>query len=301
MWIDSHAHLDTFVADGSWSEIRSRMQTAQVSSVIAIGGSVAANELALATAREHGEVHAVIGYDRDEAERAPDFGLLRDLVNAERPVGIGETGLDYFYGKDTASQQRALFERNLSVAAEFGLPVVVHTREAKEDTYQLLREYVSERTRRRAASGDSDTVTRLAASEDNSVAPKIGRANRLGELNGDVRSNTVPGVIHCYTGDADQALKLLELGFMISFSGIVTFKKSDALRTVLKVIPDDRLLIETDAPYLAPVPKRGKQNEPAFVSYVGEGIAQYLDRPIDEMAMLTSRNARRLFNLPEPT
>ncbi len=303
MWIDSHAHLDAFVADGSWPEVLAGMRAAQVGSVIAIGGSVAANELALTMAREYAEVHAVVGYDRDEAEREPDFGLLRDLVNAERPVGIGETGLDYYYGQETARQQCALFEQNLSVAAAYGLPVVVHTRDAEDDTYRLLRDFVrawSGRTNGQESRTDSGSAGRLAPPEENPVAAQIGRANpaKRDEPNRAVLHTAVPGVIHCYTGTAEQALKLLELGFMISFSGIVTFKKSDALREVLKVVPDDRLLIETDAPYLAPVPKRGKRNEPAYVAYVGEGIADYLGRPAAELAQITAQNTRKLFNLP---
>ena len=260
MWIDSHAHLDSFIADGSWPAVWQRAREAGVDQVVAIGGSIAANELALETACRERGVFAVLGYDRDEAAKPPaERPALGERLAEEVVVGVGETGLDYHYSRDTAALQCALLEEMLAAACGAGLPVVVHTREAQADTLHLLRAY----------------------------------ADRWSGASG------CPGVIHCYTGDADFARRLLDLGFMISFSGIVTFKKADELRAALAVVPDDRLLIETDAPYLAPVPLRGRRNEPAWVCHVGESVARTLQRPVEEIAALTSANARRLFNLPE--
>ena len=257
MWMDSHAHLDPFLEDRSWPDVQRRAGEAGVTTIIAIGGSSAANERAVRVAGQERNVYAVVGYDRDAAEQDPDWAALERQLAEPGVVGIGETGLDYHYNRDTAPAQRTLLERNLAVALRHRLPVVVHTRDADEDTLRLLRAFVDQ--------------------WDNPSRP--------------------PGVIHCFTGGTPFAGALLELGFLISFSGIVTFKKADDLRAVLPVIPLDQLLIETDAPYLAPVPRRGKRNEPAFVVHVGEYIAATLGRTPEELARITTTNGRRLFGL----
>lgn len=257
MWIDSHAHLDTFCDANEWTDVRQRMQEHAVTDVVAIGGTVEANVLAIQMAEAEPCVHAVVGYDRDEAGKQPDLDLLRRQVETGSIVGIGETGLDYYYSQDTATQQCELLEAMLDIAVASALPVVIHTRDADADTERLLRNYVD---RWSGASG-------------------------------------VPGVIHCFTGDAEFARRMLDLGLMLSFSGIVTFKKADELREALRIVPLGRLLIETDAPYLAPVPKRGKRNEPAFVRYVGEGVATFLGLTAEEIAQHTSANARKLFSV----
>jgi TatD DNase family protein len=255
---DSHAHLDAFIENNDWPAAWQRAQEAGVELLIAIGGSDLANARALQAAQTHAGIYAVLGFDRDEAAGHPDFDGLRRDLGQTGAVGLGEMGLDYHYSADTASLQCQLMERQLDLACETGLPVVIHTREAEADTLRLLSRY----------------ATRWSGRGD------------------------YPGVIHCYTGGVAFARSLMDLGFMISFSGIVTFKKADELREVLKILPDDRLLIETDAPYLAPVPLRGKTNEPAYVTHVAAGIADYLSRPMEEIAELTLSNTRRLF-LPE--
>ena len=255
MWVDSHAHLDTFESDGTWPDTWAQAQAAGVQTVIAIGGSTDANQRALAMARSNHDIYAGLGYDRDAVSATPDWDQLQQHLTASGVVGVGETGLDYHYGADQAGAQQALLERNLEAARAANLPVVIHTREAEDDTVSILRAHVA------TGQGIPDC----------------------------------PGVIHCFTGDAPFARRLLDLGFMISFSGIVTFKKSDALRAVLPSVPLDRLLIETDAPYCAPVPKRGKRNEPAFVAYVGECVAAELGMSVAELASQTTTNAQRLF------
>ncbi len=257
MWIDSHMHLDAFLEDGSWESVWSRAKESRVEQVIAIGGTAEANRSAVRIAEENEGVHAVVGYDRDEAGRDPSMDDLRELFPHPRVVGVGETGLDYHYQPETALNQKALLEQMLSCALEFELPVVIHTRDAEDDTYQALRSHVE-------------------------------------KLSGNL---TYPGVVHCYTGGPAFARKLLTLGYMLSFSGIVTFKTADQIREALRCVPDDRLLIETDAPYLAPVPHRGKRNEPGWVRHTGEFIADYLGRSVEEIASITSRNARNLFSL----
>lgn len=258
MFVDSHVHFDRFVRDGSFDELMQHAREAQVREMLAVGGTPEANALSLKLAEEHpGCISGCAGYDRDEAARDYDLAALRIQVEDPLVKAVGETGLDYYYSADTAPKQKKLFTENLVLAAEFLKPVVVHSRDADEDTVALLSEYA------RNWRGDPGRL----------------------------------GVLHCFTRDTRFARQVLDLGLMISFSGIVTFANADALREVVQFVPDDRLLIETDAPYLAPVPMRGKRNEPAFVVHVAKQLADLKGCSIDCIANLTANNARTLFAL----
>jgi TatD DNase family protein len=256
LFTDSHLHFDTFEEEGVVPGILERATAVGVVRMVAIGGSDEANLRAVRLAGANPEtIRAVVGYDRDEAETFRSASTVRELV-AQHPVaGIGETGLDYHYSADTRKEQLALFSAMLELAGQECLPVVVHSREADEDTLRLLREHASNWT---------------------------GSPDRL-------------GVLHCFTGGAEFARDLLEIGYYISFSGIVTFKRADGLRRVAAGIPSHRLLIETDAPYLAPMPYRGKRNEPAYVVQVAEAVASARGCSLEETAKTTSENAARLF------
>ncbi|MCF7817732.1 MAG: TatD family hydrolase [Kiritimatiellales bacterium] len=258
MLIDTHVHFDRFAKDGTLPELLEHAKEAKVLEMVAIGGSSAANALSLKLAQEHpGRIFGCAGYERDEATGAPDFAELRTFVADPLVKAVGETGLDYFYSAETAAAQRKLFAENLALAGEFGKPVVVHTRDADEDTLALLRDF----------------------SKDWKSDPA-----RL-------------GVLHCFTRDTAFARQVLDLGLMISFSGIVTFANAGPLREVARYVPDDRLLIETDSPYLAPVPMRGNRNEPAFVVHVAKQLAELRGCSVDSIANLTAKNARILFAL----
>jgi TatD DNase family protein len=258
MFIDSHVHFDRFVKEGSFGDILKSAREAGVMEMVAIGGTPEANALSLRLAEEHpGCIFGCAGYDRDEAAGAYDLAALRTFLEDPLVKAVGETGLDYYYTPETAAQQRKLFAENLALAAEFRKPVVVHSRDADEDTVALLSDYA------RSWQGDP------------------GRT----------------GVLHCFTRDLGFARQVLDLGLMISFSGIVTFANADALREVAGYVPADRLLIETDSPYLAPVPMRGRRNEPAFVVHVAKQLAELKGCSLDFMANLTATNARTLFSL----
>jgi TatD DNase family protein len=196
------------------------------------------------------------GISPEEAVRE----LTRLRGTLPRPLSaVGEIGLDAHYGvPEDAPVQRALFERQVTLAAEWGLPVVVHCREAESAVLEVLRSAGSK------------------------------------ELAGQGRL----GVLHCFVGDADFARAVLDLGMMVSFSGILTFRNADALRAVAKTIPRDRLLIETDSPYLAPVPFRGKVNEPAYVEHTLRRLAEVRSESEETLAAATCANARRLFDTP---
>jgi len=258
MFIDTHVHFDRFVEEGSFPALLEHAREAKVEEMVAIGGSPEANALSLKLAEEYpGRIYGCAGLDRDEALKRPDLSELRALVQNPLVRAVGETGLDYFYTPETAAEQKRLFAENLALAAEFGKPVVVHTRDADEDTVALLKDY---------AQAWKAEPARL-------------------------------GVLHCFTRETAFARQVLDLGLMISFSGIVTFANADALRGVVRYVPDDRLLIETDSPYLAPVPMRGKRNEPAFVVHVAKQLAQLKGCSLESIANLTATNARTLFAL----
>lgn len=253
---DSHAHLDAFVEDGTLGDVLDRARAAGVMRTVAIGGSNVSNLCAVESARRYPhQLRATVGFDREEAAGQPDWVAAEALLADPLVAAVGETGLDYHYAPETAPAQRALFQANLERAKRFSLPVVVHTREADEDTVQLLADFV------RAWPGEAGRV----------------------------------GVIHCFTGSADLASRLLDLGFYISFSGIVTFKNAADLRDVARLVPSDRLLIETDAPFLAPVPFRGKRNEPAWVMEVAAALASVRNDTLQELTKQTWVNATRLF------
>ncbi|WP_372808033.1 TatD family hydrolase [Pontiella sp.] len=258
MFIDTHVHFDRFVKDGSFAEILEHAKEAQLHEMVAIGGSAEANALSLKLAEEYpGRIFGCAGYDRDEATEGYDLSALREQVAHPLAKAVGETGLDYYYTADTAAEQKKLFNENLALAVEFEKPVVVHSRDADADTIALLKDYA------RAWKGEP------------------GRC----------------GVLHCFTRDTAFARQVLDLGLMISFSGIVTFLNADPLREVATYVPDDRLLIETDSPYLAPVPMRGNRCEPAFVVHTANRLAELRGCSVDFMANLTATNARTLFAL----
>ena len=259
---DTHCHFETTDAD-EISATLSRAKAAGVEKVMAVGGSPALNAAALAAATlenvkcrmENGELRSLpdvvyaIGYDRDQAgaakvDTSAIFHFPFSIFNFS---AIGEIGLDYHYSPETRKEQMELFAAQLEEARRRDLPVVIHTREAAEDTIALLKEIPSR------------------------------------------------GVIHCFTGTSDEAKAYLDLGFSISISGIVTFRAADNVRETALVVPDDRILIETDSPFLAPVPMRGKPNEPAFVKYTCEFLAKLRGMASDDFAELTFANAERTF------
>lgn len=257
--IDTHAHFDDFAADGDTAEVISAARAAGVERIVAIGGNPDANRLALELAAEYGAcIRCACGFDRDLAAGQPDVGELRGQLAAGSVVGVGECGLDYHYAPETAAAQMRLLETNLALALEFELPVVIHSRDADEDTLGLLGEY--------AAACDP------------------GRASI--------------GVLHCFTRTKPMARRLVDIGFHISFSGIVTFRNAGALREVAAYLPEDRIVIETDSPYLAPEPVRGRQsNRPELLPHIAQRLAEVRAAAPEHIAAVTTRNALTLFGL----
>lgn len=256
--IDSHCHLADEAFAGDLPEVVARARSAGVTSALCILDAASEDErLRAAVVREAWpEVRFAVGVhphhaghyreDAAEAVRVTEAAL----AEADRPVAIGEIGLDYHYDFATPAVQQRVFSALVRLARERGLPVVIHTREADQDTVRILRE---------------------------------------------TGGGGVRGVFHCFTGDRALAEAALELGFHLSFSGIVSFPKAGALREVAAGVPEDRLLVETDSPYLAPVPHRGKRNEPAFVINVAEAVAALRGTTPEALGERTCENFVRLF------
>ena len=264
MFFDTHAHFDTFEAEGTTRAVLARAATAGVARMCAVGSSEASNALVVKLAQEHPDtLVAAVGYDRDQLDKPRDMERLSALASQPGVVAVGEIGLDYYYSAETAPAQRVLCGQMLEFAAERRLPVIIHSRYADEDTLDMLGEF-------------------------STVWKKVFHR---------VENRPPPGIVHCFTGDLAFAENLLGLGYMISFSGIVSFNNAGPLREVAWHVPEDRLLIETDCPYLTPKPHRGRSNEPAFVVRVAEVLAEARGTTVESLAALTFSNAEKVFQL----
>ena len=259
MFVDSHCHLDRLSPDTHGGDLSRTLDAARARGVqqfLAISVTLDGVPELAAIRQAHDDVVISAGvHPLHQVEHEPSVAEIVACAKAHAAVAIGESGLDYHYDSVPAEVQHERFARHLQAATELSLPIVVHTREAREDTLSLIRQY-------------SD--------------PEIG------------------GVLHCFTEDLEMARDAVRLGFYISLSGIVTFRNAEALREVARKVPLDRLLIETDSPYLAPVPHRGKPNEPAWVVDVAQCIADERGISVDEVAMQTTANFYRLFPKAQP-
>ncbi|MFM9978924.1 MAG: TatD family hydrolase [Sphingomonadaceae bacterium] len=253
MFADSHCHLNYKGLVEDQAAVLTRARGAGVSAMLNISTRESEWDAVVGVAEREPDVWASIGIHPHEADAHPEVDTARLVARAAhaRVVGIGETGLDYYYDHSDRDRQKASFRAHIAAARATGLPIIVHTRDAEADTASILADAMG--------------------------------AGRFG------------GVIHCFTASADFAKIALGLGFYISISGIVTFKNAKDLQATAGQIPDDRLLIETDAPFLAPVPHRGKSCEPAFVTDTAAYLANLRGQSIDHLATTTARNFRTLF------
>ncbi|MBV9925010.1 MAG: TatD family hydrolase [Acidobacteria bacterium] len=258
MFIDSHAHIDGEEFDADRDEVVARAREAGVRAILNVGtGDPHAGnfERAVAVAERYEHVYAAVGVHPHDAKLYDGAAerLILEFVRSRRVVAVGEIGLDYHYDHSPREVQRDVFAKQLRLAREEGVPVIIHSREADEETLEILR----------------------------------------AEYAGAVRG----GVMHCFGGGPALAEGALALGFYISFAGNVTFKKAEALREVALTVPSDRLLVETDCPYLAPVPHRGRRNEPAYVAATARFLADLRGLGEEEFGRATSENFARLFGV----
>jgi len=252
--VDSHCHLDMLTEHDSTDNIIKRAIESNVHYLQTICTRLDEFEKILSIAKKYDNVFASVGIHPSEVKEVTLAETLVQLATDAKVIGLGETGLDYFYNKELDHQllQRYSFQQHIIAAQENKLPVIIHTRDAEEDTYNILVE--------------------------------------------NKKHKEFPGLIHCFTASKEFAAKMLDLGMYISISGIVTFKNAENIREALKYIPIERILVETDSPYLAPVPKRGKTNEPSYTRYVVEYLAELKGISAEKMAQQTTDNFFQLFS-----
>ena len=259
MFVDSHAHIDGPEFDADREQVIQRARDAGVSVILNIGTGdphSGALERAVELAEAHADIYTAIGIHPHDARLFDDAAeqlIIKLKTQSSRVIAWGEIGLDFHYDNSPREVQMKVFQRQLQLAGEANLPVIIHTREAEPETVDILKSQVA--------------------------------------------GGNPPGIMHCFSGSSWLAQQAIDLGFYISFSGIVTFKKAEELRTIAKQVPLDRLLIETDCPFLAPVPYRGKRNEPAYVVEVARCQAELHGKTVEEMGQITSQNFARFFNL----
>ena len=252
--VDSHCHLNYEGLADRQDEVLANARARGVSAFLNISTRQSEWDDVIAVADRNEDVWATVGVHPHEADAHPDLGsaALVSAASHSRVIAIGECGLDYYYDKSDRAAQRDRFQAHIEAARQSGLPLVVHTRDAEDDTAEMLERAVKE--------------------------------------------GGVTGVLHCFTGSAELARKGLDLGFHISLSGIVTFKNAADLQEIAKWLPADRMLVETDSPFLAPVPHRGKTCEPAFVADTAAFVAELREEEPDTLADATTANFYRLFS-----
>jgi len=253
LFIDSHCHLDRLNLDDFEQNLDNVVRAAsqaQVQQMLCVSVTLEDFPTMVTKTQGYDNVHLSCGMHPLNQEDIVDESKLLELAKHPRVIAVGETGLDYFYAPETKVLQLDSFRKHIRVAKQLNKPLIIHTRDAQQDTLSIMAE---------------------------EGAAQVG------------------GVLHCFTESFEMAEQAMKMGFYISFSGIVTFKNASALREVAKKIPDDMFLIETDSPYLAPVPHRGKQNQPAYVAEVAKHLASIRGQSIDEIAKLSTNNYKRLF------
>ena len=264
MLVDHHCHLDFPQFAEDLDSVVARARAVGVGSLVTISTHIRRFETYKAIAEAHEDIFFTVGTHPHNAHEELDIPVEEIVRLSQHPkcVAVGEAGLDYYYQNSPREAQAEGFRRHIAAARETGLPLVIHTRDADEDTAAILSE--------------------------------------------EHAKGAFPAVLHCFTGGRDLALRAVELGLYVSFSGVITFKKADALREIAAQLPLERVLVETDAPYLAPVPFRGKTNEPSYVVHTAQALADAREISLGELAAATTENffrlytkARRPANFPE--
>ncbi|MGX7023923.1 TatD family hydrolase [Vagococcus hydrophili] len=256
MIFDTHTHLNVEAFESEIPEVIERARELGVTEMAVVGFDTPTIEKSLELSHTYEDIYSIIGWHPTEAgSYSKEIETkLQHQLETPKVVALGEIGLDYYWMEDPKEVQDKIFRRQIAIAKEMNLPISIHTRDAIEDTYKILKE------------------------------EKI---------------HNIGGIMHSFSGDGEWAKRFLDLGMHISFSGVVTFKKAFEVHEAATVVPMDKLLVETDAPYLAPMPYRGKRNEPGYTRYVAEKIAELRNIPFEEVAQVTRENAHRLFRIGE--
>ena len=254
MLVDSHCHLDFPDFQEDFDEVLARAEEAGVGTMMTICTYVTKFDQILDIAKAHDNIYCTVGIHPHNADSEPVVSVadLTKMASHEKVIGFGETGLDYFYEHSPRDIQQRQFRTHIEAARQLDLPVIIHTRDAEEDTLRIIEE--------------------------------------------EFEKASFKGLIHCFSASDAFAKRVVELGLYISISGIVTFKKAEDLREAIKNVPLERLLVETDAPYLSPIPKRGKRNEPAYTAFTAAKVAEVKGVNEEEFAKLSTDNFFTLFS-----
>ena len=258
MLVDSHCHLNMSQFKDDLDSVIENAKKNNVKYLQTICTKLSDYYEIKEIAEKYSNIFCSFGIHPHEADHHMDLSVDNIIYHANYPktIGIGETGLDYYYEYSNRDNQKHLFERHIEASRKTKLPIIIHTRNADQDMSDILST--------------------------------------------EMRNRAFPGLIHCFSSSKELAKKVMDLGLYISISGIVTFKKSIELQEIVRFVPIDRILVETDSPYLTPVPNRGKRNEPSFVKYVAEYIAQIKNLPYDDVASITTKNFFDLFDKAKP-
>ena len=254
MIFDTHAHYDDDAFDEDRDALLSGMKETGVEYIVNVGASMASSERSIKLAEKYPFVYAAVGVHPDEVAELDEkkFAKLREWTNHEKVKAVGEIGLDYYWDKEKHDLQKHWFMRQMELASEVKLPMIVHSREAAKDTLDMV------------------------------IAAK--------PLN-------LSGIIHCYSYSVEQAREYLNMGYYIGIGGVVTFKNAKKLKEVAEYTPLSQIVLETDCPYLAPTPFRGKRNDSSKIAYVAEELAAIKQVPVEEVIRITNENGRRLYNI----
>ncbi|ECI0812433.1 YchF/TatD family DNA exonuclease [Salmonella enterica subsp. enterica serovar Dublin] len=254
MLFDTHAHLNAEQYNEDLEQVIERAKSEKVEKIVVVGFDRPTITRAMELIEAYDFMYAAIGWHPVDAidMTDEDIAWIKELSQHEKVVAIGEMGLDYYWDKSPKDVQKEVFRRQIALAKEVNLPIIIHNRDATEDVVTILKE---------------------------EGAAEVG------------------GIMHCFTGSLEIAKACMEMNFYISFGGPVTFKNAKKPKEVVKDIPSDRLLIETDCPYLTPAPFRGKRNEPSYVKYIAEQIAELREISFEELAALTTENAKKVFRI----
>ena len=253
MLFDTHVHLNSKMYKKDLKEVIERALEVGVTKMAVVGFDAQSNLQAIKLAEKNECIYAVVGIHPSDARSATEdsWKTLREQLKQPKVVALGECGFDYYHDTSFNDIQREVFKRQLEIAKELDMPIVIHMRDSVNDTYEMLRD----------------------------------------------EGKGLSGVLHCYSGDLKMMHKFLDLGFYIGLDGPVTFKNAHSVHEIAKAVPMDRLVIETDAPYLTPTPYRGKRNEPAYLSYVAEKIAQLRGMSYEEVCRITTENGLKMYRM----
>jgi TatD DNase family protein len=254
MLIDSHAHLEMLEFGNDLEEVVQRAKDSDVEYIFTVGTEKKDWKRALDIAHSHSSIFAILGVHPHNAKEIDDqdYSILKDFCRDKKVKALGEIGLDFYRNRSPRDLQALRFREQIGLARDLNLPIVIHDREAHQETVEILKSEKAE---------------------------------------------TLGGIIHCFSGDGRMAEDCIDMGFYISIPGSVTFKNAERFREIVRELPLDHLLIETDAPFLAPVPFRGKRNEPSYVAYTARKIAEIKKISFEEVADATTKNALRIYRV----